>query len=161
MATTYLANGNREGAKDAVARLNSTSAHLMAGMRATQRHDLAAAFRSYEEAVHAGEPSGVAANNLAWLYAQQGTSLDRALQLATSARNLDPQNPAFLDTLGMVHIKRHEYSRAVEILSKAVQVAQLHGIPEAARLTEFRNHLKEAYRLSGQNEAAAALDTPK
>ena len=37
----------------------------------------------------------------------------------------------------------------------------LHGIPEAARLTEFRNHLKEAYRLSGQSEAAAALDTSK
>ena len=160
LTTTYLAKGDRERARDAVARLNSTSAHLMAGMRASQQHDLPAAFRSYEEAVRAGERSGVAANNLAWLYAEQGTRLDRALLLASSARNLDPQNPAFLDTLGMVHIKRHEYSQAVDVLSKAVQVAQLHGVAEASRLSEFRSHLKEAYRLAGQSDAAAAMDAP-
>jgi tetratricopeptide (TPR) repeat protein len=160
LTSVYLARGNGEAAKDAVARLNSSTAHLVAGMRAAQRHDVAAASHSYEEALRAGEHSGVAANNLAWLYAQQGTRLDRALLLASSARNLDPQNPAFLDTLGMVHIKRHEYSQAVEVLSKAVQVAQMHAVPEAARLSEFRGHLKQAYRLAGQSEAAAAVDTP-
>ena len=43
-------------------------------------NDTAAAIRQYETAVRSGEKSGVAANNLAWLYAAQGNP--RALEYA-------------------------------------------------------------------------------
>src|SRR5205085_10523845 len=73
---------------------------------AQRRGDVSGAIRGYELAVDAGESSGVAANNLAWEYAQQGIKLDEALHLAASAVDRDPKNPAALDTLGVVQLKR-------------------------------------------------------
>src|SRR5438067_9912918 len=41
-----------------------------------------------------------------------------ALQLAQMARQQDPANPAVLDTLGVVHLRRREYTNAVEARSE-------------------------------------------
>src|SRR5579859_334388 len=110
----------------------------------------------YERILQQGDPSGAAANNLAWIYAQQGTNLDRALMLAQRARLLAPQNPAVLDTLGVVHLKRHEYSQAVLALKKAIEMAALTPVADNT-LVQFRQHLAEAYLCSGQTQAATAL----
>ncbi|HLZ49128.1 MAG TPA: hypothetical protein VKP61_00115, partial [Candidatus Acidoferrum sp.] len=110
----------------------------------------------YERILQQGDASGAAANNLAWIYAQQGTNLDRALLLAQRARLLAPQNPAVLDTLGVVHLKRHEYSQAVLVLKKAIEMAALTPVADNT-LIQFRQHLAEAYLRSGQTQAASAL----
>ena len=48
----------------------------------------------------------VAANNLAWMYAETGENLDMALQLAQAAARRLPNIPAIQDTLGWIHHKK-------------------------------------------------------
>ena len=110
----------------------------------------------YEHSLQKGDPTGATANNLAWLYAQKGTNLDRALALALKAQMLAPQNPAVLDTLGVVHLKRHEYSKAVKDLETALQLTATAPV-SSETLLQFRQHLAEAYLRSGQTQAASAL----
>jgi tetratricopeptide (TPR) repeat protein len=138
-------------------RTDNSAASLLAGVQAQDRNDLAAAIQQYQDAVKRGDRTGIAANNLAWLYAKTGTQLDRALELARSAHNLSPRNPAILDTLGFVHLQRREYSQAVEQLELAAHLASApdeNGQHDAQLLTQIREHLAEAYRRAGQPQAA-------
>ncbi|MGA2991258.1 MAG: tetratricopeptide repeat protein [Candidatus Korobacteraceae bacterium] len=122
----------------------------------------------YEAALQSGDSSGVAANNLAWIYAQQHRKLDRALVLALHARQMAPENPAVLDTLGVVRLARREYSMAVGTLQLARKLAQAErslpqqqgpssDAPEAAVLVGINRHLAEAYLRVGETERASLL----
>ena len=58
------------------------------------------------EAILAGSPqAAVAANNLAWSYAERGERLDRALELAQQAKARLPDVAEVNDTLGWVYYK--------------------------------------------------------
>jgi tetratricopeptide (TPR) repeat protein len=61
-----------------------------------------------------------AMNNLAYLLAQTGDSLDEALRLARKAVNKSPDNPAFLDTLGYVYLKRDQNDDALNIFQNLI-----------------------------------------
>ena len=111
--------------------------HTLEGEEAERRGDVNAAIHSYELAVGAGESSGVAANNLAWEYANQGVKLDVALQLAATAVDRNPKNPAAFDTLGVVQLKRRSYTEAVASLNKAISLMSGH---------EWRRQSAEVYR---------------
>ena len=50
--------------------------------------------------------AAVAANNLAWIYADRGDQLDVALQLAQTAKSALPNSHEVDDTLGWVYYKR-------------------------------------------------------
>ncbi len=156
LARAFAATGNVSDAARSAQHTGSGSGELLAGLEAQKNHDLGKAIHHYEAAVGQGEPSGAAANNLAWLYAQQGARLDRALSLAQSAREIAPQNPAFLDTLGYVHLRRREYSAAIEALKAAVELAELRD-RQGAVLPQSRRHLAAAYRLAGQPDAAEKI----
>ncbi|HZR29004.1 MAG TPA: tetratricopeptide repeat protein, partial [Terriglobales bacterium] len=149
LAQLYIQSGQPAAANEL---LNNSSHPATAQTVSGNKHPA----EDYEKLLQHGDPSGAAANNLAWIYAQQGTNLDRALMLAQRARLLAPQNPAVLDTLGVVHLKRHEYSQAVLVLKKAIEMAALNPV-EDNTLVQFRQHLAEAYLRSGQTQAASAL----
>ncbi|HEX6465821.1 MAG TPA: tetratricopeptide repeat protein [Terriglobales bacterium] len=114
-----------------------------------------AEIQAYEAAVHKGDPTGVAANNLAWIYAQQGAKLDRALTLAQQAFQVAPRDPAVLDTLGFVLLKRREYSQAVQVLKKASEMLARTPAADKELSTAIGQHLKEACLRSGQPELVA------
>jgi Flp pilus assembly protein TadD len=156
MAKLYAGHGQMNAAADSAIRVRELST-LLAGVQAERTHDVAAAVGNYEAAVHGGDNSGVSANNLAWIYARQGRELDRALALAMHARELAPEDPAVLDTLGVVHLARREYSRAVSVLELARARAHAKGQSGAAVLAEVNHHLAEAYLRAGQTEQAALL----
>lgn len=157
LAQAFAATGRVSAAADSAQLTGSGSGELVAGLEAQKRQDVNKAIAHYEAAVGRGEPTGAAANNLAWLYAQQGAKLDRALTLAQSALEVAPENPAFLDTVGYVHLRRREYSDAIKALKAAVELAELRD-PQAD-LAAFRGHLATAYRLAGQPEAAEKITT--
>jgi tetratricopeptide (TPR) repeat protein len=136
--------------------MGGASADLLTAVSAQKRNDMPAAIQHYEAAIHSGERTGVAANNLAWLYAERGGSLDRALDLAQQARDLSPSNAAFLDTLGYVHLRRREYSEALNTLKKAVELSTGEGAPRGDSI-RFRRHLAQAYRLAGQPDEAEKI----
>ena len=62
--------------------------------------------RWYETTVAEMNNVPVVANNLAYLYAEQGINLDVALQLAKTAKQQMPDKPEVDDTLGWVYYKK-------------------------------------------------------
>ena len=134
------------------------SGALLSAMAAENRNDIVAAIKQYEVAVREGERDGVAANNLAWLLAQKG-DLDRALTYASRAYHVAGHDPAVLDTLGFIYLKRREYTAAVVMLQDAQRIASKgKADPERPGLAEaIRDHLWEAYLRSGDTNAAAML----
>jgi tetratricopeptide (TPR) repeat protein len=62
-----------------------------------------------------------AMNNLAFLLAQTGDSLDEAVKLARKAVSKAPNNPAYLDTLGYVYLKRDQDDDALDIFTNLIR----------------------------------------
>ena len=75
--------------------------------------------RWYEATVAEMTNAPVVANNLAYMYAEDGINLDIALQLATSAKQQLPNMPEIDDTLGWVYYKKDLPSMAVGPLEES------------------------------------------
>ncbi len=142
-----LALGARKGGPDSA---------LLKALWAERKNDSTTAITEYETALREGEPSGIAANNLAWMLAQNHANLQRALELAETARSLTPDSPAVLDTLGFVHLQRREYSAAIPILKEAAELAQRKR--DTDEQSAIKLHLQQAYSLSGQNPVATTAE---
>ncbi|HUS18959.1 MAG TPA: tetratricopeptide repeat protein [Terriglobales bacterium] len=141
----------------ALGRTQPALAQLIQGREAELRADRTRAIRHYESAVRLGESTGAAANNLAWIYAQQGVQLDRALELARRASELDPKNPAIWDTLGAVLLRRRDYTAAAEALTSARSLSEAAKVPIASRRQIYK-HLAEAYIGAGLPERADEMN---
>ncbi len=133
-----------------VARLNprSVGAPTMLGFLhyVTGQRDEAVAW--WEKALALNPQAAAAANNLAWVFAESGTNLERAQQLATLARGKLPNAPEVADTLGWVHYKREATSSALRFLQQAVD-----GDP---RNPVYQFHLGMAHFQAG-NDAKARV----
>ena len=84
----------------------------------------------------------MAANNLAWVYAEQGENLDMALSLATQAKQIAPEMESVNDTLAWIQYKKGNFRVSVSLAEDAVKKA-----PENPG---FRYHLGMA--LSGAGD---------
>jgi Flp pilus assembly protein TadD len=110
-----------------------------------------AAAATYRKALAIDPHASVAANNLAWLYAERGGNLDVALQLAQTAKRDMPQQPEVNDTLGWIYYKKNLPQIAVSALQDSVAAA-----PGNAT---FQYHLGLTYaRLGDKVKARAALE---
>lgn len=155
LARTFAATGELGAAADSALRTGGRSAALLAGVRAQEHNDVVSAIENYERAIREGEHSGVAANNLAWLYAEQGSNLERALELAQAASSMAPGNPAVLDTMGVVQLKMRKYSDAIKALEAARRIAGEQAA-DPQLLAQIRRHLTEAYLRAGRTDKAAS-----
>jgi tetratricopeptide (TPR) repeat protein len=72
---------------------SDVGSRTMVGMLLESQGKVEEARRAYEATVSGGANAPVAANNLAFIYAERGTNLDVALQLATSAKQRMPNDP--------------------------------------------------------------------
>jgi len=79
-----------------------------------------AARARYERALEIDPRAAVAANNLAQILVDRNENLDRALQLAQTAKSVDPTAHEFDDTLGQVYYKRKLTALAIASLKAAV-----------------------------------------
>jgi tetratricopeptide (TPR) repeat protein len=105
------------------------------------------ALKAYEATVDAANANApVAANNLAFIYAERGQNLDVALQLATTAKQRLPEDPNVDDTLGWIYYKRGQPQQAIPYLQ-----ASLKKQPDAS---DVLYHLGMAY--AGANDNARA-----
>ncbi len=130
---------------------SAVGARTMVGMllEAQGKHDEAR--KSYEATVNAGHSAPVAANNLAFIYAEQGTNLDVALQLATSAKQRLPEDPNVDDTIGWIYYKKDLPSLAVGPLEDSVR--------KGPGVAEFHYHLGMTYaKLGDKAKAREALE---
>jgi tetratricopeptide (TPR) repeat protein len=104
----------------------------------------------YERAIELDSSLGESKNNLAYLLAENGGDLDRALDLAQEAKALLPDNPNTADTLGWVLYKRGIPSAAIGYLREAM--AGFAGDDEALGIVG--HHLAQAYEANEQPDKA-------
>ncbi len=124
--------------------------HLMVGSLYEMKGRVDDAIRHYEEAIRLEPGLAVAKNNLAYLLAERGERLDRALDLAQEAKASLPDNPNTADTLGWVLFKKHVPSAAIDYLKEAVGGMQ----PDDAQISLVQHHLALAYEADGQTDKA-------
>jgi tetratricopeptide (TPR) repeat protein len=74
----------------------------------------------YEKVLQLDPRAGVAANNLAWMYAEDGANLNVALQLAQTAKAQLSDLPEVNDTLGWIYHKKGLPELAVGPLRESV-----------------------------------------
>ena len=108
--------------------------------------------RVYELQIKQGDPSGVAANNLAYAYAARGQKLNRALDLAVQSVNRIPGRAEPMDTLGFVLLKMRQYSAAADAFERALDLK-----PDTSTRRNIQLHLADAYEASGLTTKAAEL----
>lgn len=97
-------------------------AYTMLGILEDSMSNTGEAEKAYRRALEISPDTPIAANNLAWLIAEQPGNLDEALQLATYAVTKGQTTAGFYDTLGWVYFKKGLASPAVEQFRKAVAI---------------------------------------
>ena len=93
-------------------------------------------------------------NYLGYMWVEHDQRLDEGGDLIKKALEIDPDNGAYLDSLGWYFYKKNQYDQAVEQLQKAV--AKIEPTKEAAEVYE---HLGDAYLKA--SETAKAVDSWK
>ena len=58
-------------------------------------------------------------NSLSYVYAEDNVNIDEAYRLVQSALKIDPENPAYLDTLGWVLYRKGQYNEALKEFGRA------------------------------------------
>ena len=99
------------------------------------------------EGIYAEDPTDPGVNNdLGYLYADQGKELEKAEQMIRIAVESQPDNPAYLDSLGWVLFKLGRNEEAIEPLKKA------NGSPEYrdATLLEHQGDVHQALQQTGE-----------
>jgi tetratricopeptide (TPR) repeat protein len=120
----------------------------MVGMIYQAQGNAAAARKTFEEVLAIDSRAAVAANNLAWMYAEEGGDLDVALKLAQTAASTVPDVPELMDTLGWVYYKRDRAELAVPLFQRSVEKA-----PSNA---SYHYHLGLAFLKTGEISKAQA-----
>ena len=110
--------------------------------------DMSKAISEFQRALSIDPNFAVAANNLAWIYAEQGQNLDIALGLAQKAKSEQPDLPSFSDTLAWVMFRRGEYAAALPLLQDCVKKT-----PDSA---QFHYHLGMVLVADGQKTEGKA-----
>jgi len=97
------------------------AAETMLGTILVRQNRPGEARKHFERALQLDPRAAVAANNLAWDYANTGGNLDVALQLAQTAKAEIPDNASVSDTLGFIYYKKGLSAIAVTTLREAIK----------------------------------------
>ena len=160
----------KEFEKIAQRRRDDVAALTMIGMIHNIQHRLDDAEKAYRRAVDSGMTAPVAANNLAYLYADRDHNLEEALSLARAAAVHLKDHPAVSDTVGWVYYKKGQPELAIPQFQASVDkeptnaVFQYHlglAYVKVGDPVKARRALEEALRLSpsfnGADEARRML----
>jgi len=121
-------------------------ARLVLSNLAVLKSDLPRAEEWLEQVLDEFPDDPSALNDLGYLWADQGKRLDRAHRMIRLAVQQEPENAAYLDSLGWVLFRKGKINEAVVELEKAARLD-----PDPTVL----DHLGDAYRAAGQNAKAA------
>ena len=147
-------------------------ATTMVGIIAMLQNKQEDARKQFEEALALDPNSAVAANNLAWLYAQSGGNLDVALQLAQTAKAKMPNRHEVDDTLGWIYYRKGLSTLAIASFKQSVATAPENptyiahlglAYAQAGDLANARHSLEKALKIKpdfeGADEARRILKT--
>jgi tetratricopeptide (TPR) repeat protein len=103
-------------------------------------------------------------NYLAYMWAEKGIKLEKALEFVTRALKHEPRNGAYLDTLGWVYYQQAKYPQALEQIQKASTIIKddpvitdhLGDIFKALNdIEKAIMHWKRSFMLDPENKAVA------
>jgi tetratricopeptide (TPR) repeat protein len=104
--------------------------------------------RVYELALRYDPKNHNAMNNYAYNLSVRGEMLDKAQELALKAMELDPDNAAYLDTMGWIFYKLGEYEKAKRFIKASID------LDKDAASAEVLEHLGDVYKkLENSSEA--------
>ncbi len=154
MARIYMETGNLDKAIEQYTRLLEknpalVTAHMMLGilMDATGRYDEGATH--YRKALTTRPRYAPAANNLAWHLIHRTDKLNEALSFARVAREVLPEDPAIMDTLGLVYLKKGLVDSAITEFKDSLK--------KSGNNPEVMLHLGQAYHSKGDTENAREI----
>ncbi len=124
------------------------AAWFLLGAALERTEDHAKAVAAFKKALDLEPDFHSAANYLGYLWADRGENLDEALALILRAVALDPENGAYVDSLGWVRFRLKDYALARNLLERAARL-----MPKDASVQE---HLGDLYKTTG--EVARARD---
>ena len=153
LARIYLAEKKQDKAIDqykAIIAKNpkQVGAHMMLGMiyEFQKKNDLSE--DHYRKALAVNPDFVPAANNLAYMLAEQGRNLDEALSMAKKAKEKAPEDPNVMDTLGWVYYKKGLYESSISELLDCLEKMSDNPV--------VYYHLGLAYYKNGNIEKARA-----
>jgi tetratricopeptide (TPR) repeat protein len=104
--------------------------------------------QAFRQVLQQNPSNSMALNYLGYMLADRNTHLEEALNLIKKALDFDPQNGAYLDSLGWVYFKLGNYDQAEESLRRAADKS-----PNDATV---QDHLGELYARTNRFKLAAA-----
>lgn len=146
-----------------IERRPAAQVYAMLGILEDARGKTAESEKAYRKALEIAPETSIAANNLAWLIAENQGNLDEALQLATAAVGKNQTVAGFYDTLGLVYLKKGLYPPAVEQFKKAIALDEAKMQKTGAAATPgYRVRLgmalaKAGDKIAARREAEASL----
>jgi tetratricopeptide (TPR) repeat protein len=153
LAAIYVQQHRLDDARAAYERVgregpSSVAASTMVAMILEVQNNPVEAQRVYESIVATHPEAALAANNLAWLYAERGGNLEVALELVRTAKRLLPDRPEIDDTLGWIYFKKNLTNMAIPPLQASVQHSPTNPL--------FLLHLGLAYKKNKEWDNARA-----
>jgi tetratricopeptide (TPR) repeat protein len=111
-----------------------------------KKYDLAE--KQFREVLKLDASNSQAQNYLGYMFADQNTRLDEAQQLILKALDSDPNNGAFLDSLGWVYYRQNKLKEAEEQLNRSIQLI--------TKDPTIHDHLGDVYFKQGRIKEAIA-----
>ena len=132
------------------------------------------AVETFESLLEIAPNDSYALNYLGYMYADKGTQLEEAVELLSRAISLDPDNSAFLDSLGWAYFRlgeleqaEHYLHRALELMGEDEPEAQAVIFDHAGDISnalgkdgEARTHWQKVLELVPDNEEVRLKLTP-
>lgn len=139
---------------------NRSAKHLLASVyNFLEEWDLSDAL--YRDLLETEEDDIQALNNYSYTLAQRGIELDLALEMVQKAITQDPENPAYLDTIGWVYFKIEQYQKALQYIEKSIEIDQDNAVVlehlgdvllKIDRKEEAQKYYEKALKLDSDNE---------
>lgn len=150
LAQLYVVSKRQE---EAIKKLNASieirktvPALLLLAAIYEQGKNFSGARDAYEALLSVSSNFVPALNNLAVIYAERLGQLDKALDLAKRARELNSSDPSVADTLGWIFFRKGEYGQALPLLKETAE--KMSGNPEV----QF--HLGMTHYMMGDEQGA-------
>jgi len=128
------------------------------GISISIEHDYETAAKDVEKALTFNPQNTESLNGAAYMYALAGVELDKALEYATKAVELNPESKAYLFTQAFVYTKLGEYETALPIYNQLIEEEYTYAYYGLGVLQEMQGNTEEAISAFQAFLAAAPND---
>lgn len=154
MARIYMESGNQDKAIEQYTRVleknpRLVTAHMMLGILMDARGSYDDGGGYYKKALDVNPRYAPAANNLAWHLVQRTDKVDEALSWARVAREVLPEDPVIMDTLGLVYLKKGLVDSAITEFKDSLE--------KSGDNFEVLLHLGQAYHIKGDTQNSESM----